>query len=839
MEVATSGPQARDGRLAGWFDLDVPGGEATLAALGQSVDERAFTLPMVARALFVRDQRISVSDAQLAKMLAEIAADAGSSDSLTVPVPLDANTWLDILPPVKPPATSDLFRRIITDRNALLLVSGLMATTDSVRAFFARDRETLRFIYQEGAGAFALVARRLQIDDGAVVVPGEADASTAWQALVEVSPANAGAFLRALVTRDHGRLAWYFDSVAGLDAAQLAAAWPAAVPPRERAETLYQVFRESDPQWRIADQPFRRGPIDAWMVLTQNHSADGVATSVLPQATWSLLFDNARVDDERIARTLGDDARGVSLAWLVRATLSPVVRERRNRHEMFRFAQRVFPAAPRAALVDVAVSVSGIRHSRALVLTLERMGLRDPAIFAAAVQAARHVSERADDRRHALVTFQATVALLERMRHVRTLDLATAGRLVRSLSDTVRTDNRAVQSVAKWIVSTLVPAIPRLVRPDAWTTTTAYESTILQALAGPAEREVPTVPWEGLAYVADPIAAEHDRLHDMRALLPSPGLDGALSSGRPQELAEALTALVYATALGDPAGPASLSPDVMTRHRFGLSGTALLRDELPWAPPEERQGNGPWHVEGSLLGLDLGLSRLFLRRIADQQMPQAPTLTLNDLGTLTRTAVAMVPGELMDAHRDALAAAIGRGRERVRMARTPTDLDALAAECGMSATTRQLLPWMASRQPDTVRDVFALRDLLWLGKPALPADVLDRWGVAAEGLDGRRVLAMPAPRPWEDYAGRSEVGQLTTQVPDLTLRLVEETARLQLPAQLIPSLLAFALEDYWHDVRARFADDWPRLTRHAAEVTSSRIHDYVAALVGGGPLRAQ
>jgi hypothetical protein len=74
-------------------------------------------------------------------------------------------------------------------------------------------------------------------------------------------------------------------------------------------------------------------------------------------------------------------------------------------------------------------------------------------------------------------------------------------------------------------------------------------------------------------------------------------------------------------------------------------------------------------------------------------------------------------------------------------------------------------------------------------------------------------------------------------MPDLTLRLVEETATLKLPAMLLPALLGFALEDFWHDVQARFADDWPQLTRQAAALPSSRIHDYVAALAGNGPLR--
>jgi hypothetical protein len=230
---------------------------------------------------------------------------------------------------------------------------------------------------------------------------------------------------------------------------------------------------------------------------------------------------------------------------------------------------------------------------------------------------------------------------------------------------------------------------------------------------------------------------------------------------------------------------------------------------------------------------------LFLRRIADQQMPPAPTLTLNDVGTLTRTGVAMVWSELEDEDRDEIAAAISRGRARVAAAATTEQLTALASECGMADSARQLLPWMASRQREIVAQAFSLRDLLWLGKPAISREILDRWGVAGEGLDGRRILVMPGPAPWEDYAGRSEIGQLTTQVPDLTLRIVEETARMKLPAQLIPALLAFALEDYWHDVRARFADDWPRLTRTAAALPATRIHDYVAALAGGGPLRAQ
>ena len=88
----------------------------------------------------------------------------------------------------------------------------------------------------------------------------------------------------------------------------------------------------------------------------------------------------------------------------------------------------------------------------------------------------------------------------------------------------------------------------------------------------------------------------------------------------------------------------------------------------------------------------------------------------------------------------------------------------------------------------------------------------------------------------------TEVGGLRegfegSQDYDLVLRLAVETARLKLPAQLVPGLLMYAAQDYWHDVDSRFPDDWPAMTRQALALSPSRVEDYVAALAGGGPLR--
>ena len=829
--------------VPGFFDLPVTGGVETYEALGLVPEERGVALALLARHLY--SQGAGTSDRLMAlRRLAAVpgaAPVATASAAITIAAPLTADHWRDLL---ELPDRAELFPALATNRPALLVAAGALSTDPSIRSLLERDRGLLRYLVRTGPAAFWVTSRSLRLDGDRIAVPGGLAFEPIWEALVAERVAKPADFIRALVSRDGGRLAWFFDTLASMTADRLAAALgPAPLEAQlEQAKAFYSAFRGADHNWKLEEHPFLRGVADPWMVATQVAIKQGQVAGPSWQWLWEQLFDRSDIS-RRQAESIrpGPDAP-VRLAWLCQKIVDAPPQERRDRFGMLRFAQAAFAGAGEGDAADILIALGGYRRYQGLLLTLDRMDISSPSTFARAMDAARRVDERPGrEQRDSLTALQGALAIIEHARVSRAIDVATAERLVLTLADAVDRDIATPTAVAQWIPNTLIAALPAPVQPDQWTgLSTAYESKILQAMAGrPVEADQAQVEWEGLSYRVDVAAGERQRLARIREQVRSPGLDAALTSGQPQQITDALLALVYTPALGDPEGAALLSPDIATRHEFGLDVPAVARrDALSWSLPRDQVGvGGPWHIQGAIIGLDLGLARLTLRRIADNEMPAAPTINLNDQITMARTVVALNAREMHDRDRDRLVQAIARGRDRVAAATTLPAVQALAAEAAMSHTARQTLPWLLSRAPHAAASLFALRDLLWLGKPELTQAELDRWGLYAEVLHGHLKTVMPPPAPWEDFGGRADGGVIGAQTPDLTLRIAEETARLKLPARLVPALLAFATQDYWHDVQARFADDWPAMTRQALALSPSRVEDYVAALAGGGPLR--
>jgi hypothetical protein len=832
--------------VPGFFDLPVTGGTATFDMLGLHPEERGSAIAILARSMFSHGGSAAERAAGARRFIASlsapgtVAATDGETRPITIAVPLSAAHWRDLLGPKAP---KDLFAGLLADRAVLLTCAGTLHTDASVRALLDRDRGLLRWIVRTAPAAFWLSSRSIAIDKDRMRVPGGEAAEPVWESLVGERVTRVPEFLRLLLSKDGGRLAWFYDSLAVMTPerrAMVIGAGPIEAQ-LDRARTLYQSFRSADSNWRLEEHPFLRGITDPWMVASRIEIDGGEVAAPSAQWFWAALFDRPDLTRRAAASTSREPATPATLPWLTERISSAAAKERRDRYEMVRFAQGVFGAAGDAHTTDVMVAMGGFRRYRSLLLSLDRMGVATPRVYSRAVEAARRIDELSGrDRKHAVIAFQAALAVLERARITRAIDGATAERMVLALADRVEGDGRKASAIVPWMTTTLIEVLPPLIQPDQFTSSTAYESRFLQALAGAPVQNAPELTWEGLNYRVDYFSSEHRRLKRIREQLTSPGLDAALAANNEAQIAEALLVLIYTPALGDPEGPALLGGDIAQRHDFGIEGAAGARRELlAWGMPREQVGDGnPWHIAGSLLGLDVALSRLHLRRLADNEMPVAPTINLNDLLTLARTVQVLAPDDLTDADRDRIVGAIERGRARV--ADAGANLGAvlrLADEAGLPASIRQTLPWTIVRTPELVPALFGLRDFMWLGKPDLPRERLDRWGIYTEGLNIRVRTAMPAAAPWENLGGRADGGLIATQLPDLTLRLAEETARLKLPAQLIPGLLTYATQDFWHDVDSRFPDDWPAMARQALALSPSRVEDYVAALAGDGPLR--
>ena len=851
---------AIDDRTAvpGFFDLPVTGGTATFDMLGLQPEERGHALALMAREMFAQSASATERSAAIRQFIAAAALPgkaqeiAHDSRPITIAAPLTADHWRDVL---QLPDRGDLFGGLLSNRAALLVCAGAMNADPSMRAWLERDRGLLRWIVKTAPAAFWVAARGLKIDKDRIIVPGGADAEPIWEALVEMKVTRPGDFLRALLTRDSGRLAWFYDSIGAMSPQRTAMVFGA--PPfqaqLEEVRGFYAAFRSADSNWKLEEHPFLRGTTDPWIVSTQIAIKDGIVAGPADQWFWEALFDRSDLTRRMAANLRREPTATVTLAWLAQKISGTGARERRDRFEMVRFAQGVFANLDGDHTTEALIALGGYRRYRAVLLTLDRMGITTPRVYSRTVEAARRIDEDLSgrDEQHAVIAFQSALAILERARFTREIDLAAAEKAVLSLvdvidppGDTPAKRERVFPAITHWLTTTLLDALPPLLRPDEWTTPkTAYESRLLQALAGPpSDSKAPTLKWEGLDLRVDLFAAEHERLKRIREQIESPGLDAALAAGDAEKISNALLTLIYTPALGDPEGPALLGADVAQRHNFGLVGPAgMRRDFVAWSMPREQVGDGsPWHIEGSLLGLDIALARLGLRRLADNEMPAAPTINLNDQLTFARTVMALNPRDLTDTDRDRIVASIARGHERVAAAGSRlSSVMTLAIEAQLPASIRQTLPWLLTRTPDAAPGLFGLRDLFWLGKPELSREVLDRWGVYSEILDSRLRTAMPSPASWEDFAGRADGGLLATQAPDLIFRLAQETARLKLSAQLVPALLMYAAQDYWHDVESRFPDDWPSMTRQALALSPSRVEDYVAALAGSGPLRPQ
>jgi hypothetical protein len=841
----------------------------------------------------------------------------------TVPVPLTAAIWSEAA--LRHSVTaSTLFTAIVSDRRAALLAHGLAALDDETLRYLADHPAILSRLYDESAAAFAAFGEALRIRGGRVLPPGGTQGLPVWEAVLNEKAAAPDHFIRAVFEASQGRVALVYSALTHLDAPHVRFALGSWIPdveariPQFKALIAASTARE---EWAVTLRPFSRPPHDVTQLLARVRvQLTGAPAPPAARLFWHRAFDGDEIPDDpaNALRNLQEDGL-INAGWLAENVCVTDPRLRADRLDRLSFGQRAFSAATDGQLPDALVALRSLVRFRMLMLTLDRMGVRDPRVFAMAAGQAKRLMAL-DGRRAfiALGQFQSALALTARLVRVRSLTAAAGEALVASLVAVPPADDGSYHgAIARWLDRSLAPAL-------GWPASADVDAELVHSLAGVIESSATAakVTWEGRTYRVDLVTPEQHRLARAREKMESPSVTAALELARaaaklsapaltlatvrstatalrgltaalpkfdkksavlppaveaPKNaldvlnrtlvdlskitrdkdlnraagaaqtlftlgddlLAQALMSWTYAIDIGDPDGTTLMGGDPSRRHDFGLeTRNADLRVHLTWAEPREMTAAGaPRHVEGSLLGFDAALSDRALRRIDADELPSPPTLTMPDRETFVKTVGIMNPFDFTDADRDALVAALARGRARLA-AVTETEWDAAADQLRIDGWRRREGRWALTYAPETLPSFLSLFEILSLGDP--PADLpLDRWGMASAAIDGCLCATRSVIAYLPILTGRPQFGLLAALVPDLNLRLADRLAALRLPASLLRGVLAAATQDYIDQVRPIHPNDWMTLVRTAQALTDDRIDDYIAALTADGPLVAE
>lgn len=814
-----------------------------------------------------------------------------------VPIPPGGSFWRVVIFEREVP-DSQLFSAIIADSRAALLAHGLAGVDDETAAFVAAHPKLARRIHQQDAALFAAFGTSIQVHADRVIVPGGDEAVPLWEAIAGARANEPERFIEALLSKQDGRLIYLYDALGDLDDARRRFAlglWTSDPRARvERFRAFAAAAAASLEDWRGRAVPFARPVSDVvWLLLNVQPEPDGTPGLPNSRRFWTFVFDPS-ADIEFVSR---DETSAVTVdaAWLAEHVLPGPSRT----DALFQFAlgTRIFRTSLTASQLTDAVGVLRVApRFPALMLTLERMGVTTPSIYGTAAGRAVALSGLSKEKAPiALAQCQGALALIAKFVDAGSVDARQADVLVASLFQVPLKDDSFGSAIAQWIRVTLLPSLDRRDNADAAVRAALAgfrrEEESLTAvriewegeryrlnLRLPEERRLERLAPKMGAYTLDAAiglerveeslrrrevtldevrsagesltklsatleaGSEKERLlrviKDLAKITRPRDTRNAARSAEPlSDLAgivagRALTAFVYAANVAD-TSEGNAAVDLHRRHDFGLKDK---RDsDASWSIPREMVIAGaPRHVRGSLLALDVAFAGQTLRRV-DQSARTAPVLVWNDRETLIQSVAFLNPYRFTDADRDALSAAISRGRQRVAtLAGNSESVSSISREILLDGWRRQAVAWAAVHEPQQLESYFSLAELMVLGGES-PAN-FDRWGAANSPVSGCLCTRLTPADRWRLLSGRPQIGSLATAVADVTLHVVTTLSDLRLPAALTKLVAGAAMQDFFDQVKPNDPDDWLTLVRAAQATTSTRIADFVAIATARGPL---
>jgi hypothetical protein len=437
-------------------DLQVPGGvEALLrAARVPGLPDPAVAILGFIRATHVLPTRPSNEAAVLLEAASRLQA-----GSEAVPLPVTADWWRSVVLKRRVPA-GELAAAIFGNRRAAFIYLGLMSLDDDTLAYFAAHPAVVGAMGDHAAGAFAQWGRSIRIELGRVQVPGGDGAAAAWQAVVGEPPSAADRFIRALLSRDGGRTAYFLDAVTHLDRDRQAFALATAQGSNriDRVKALYSSFAATKTILSESDWPVVRHPFGPAAVLRQVAvDADGRMKAPAGQAFWEAALGG---DASACARAVATGAQ-VDAAWLADRIERQPLEMRGHWVAAVAFAQRVFGRASAVETPSACEAISAFPRSDGLLLALERSGFLRPADYVTMLRFAQQTWAGVDRRAAVIRTAQAQgiLQILQQAVSVRALRPDRAQELALSLTKLPSGDDSGFRAGAlgQWVRSSLLP----------------------------------------------------------------------------------------------------------------------------------------------------------------------------------------------------------------------------------------------------------------------------------------------------------------------------------------------------------------------------------------------
>jgi hypothetical protein len=413
---------------------------------------------------------------------------------------------------------------LIADRKWALVYLGLLSFDDDTLGFLAAHPGLVRTLHDAAPAFAAFAADSFRVRNGRVDLPGGSDAEPIWRTLIGARASEPDDFLRQLVSRDNGRLAYFYSALARLDRQRQAFALGGHLPAGTRSafvQRAYASFRTIDPAWDIDARPFHRPSPDPSLMLTLLD----VDAGLVGPGWMAPTLDRVVTNDEWLAapgsRPPAAGEGQADLAWSIDWVFARPAGSA-ARLKLLRFAQRHAVDLDRSDASNRDDALRGAWQMPALAFALERMGVTDIALYARLARTGHALTTSASDDRTLprLARWQAALALVEQLQRRRPLPPAQRDPILAGLADAgTRISKGENGIVANWLFADLLaglsPATPR---------ETLTERDFIHALVRSPDARALEIEWEGLPYILDEAGPVERDVVALREASPGPDL---------------------------------------------------------------------------------------------------------------------------------------------------------------------------------------------------------------------------------------------------------------------------------------------------------------------------